>query len=103
MYIAVKEWTIIATAESYSDLISQLADGRGDKIEAVEARRNYGLFSGLAWEMHVNGKVWPQSCVSANDPFRAKNGYTKSEALAYFLECYAKKLPYAIYNATRIK
>lgn len=103
MYIATKGQTIIATAESYNDLISQLADSRGDKIEAIEARHDYGLVSGLAWEMHVNGDKWPQSCTSANDPFRAANGYTKSEAMGYFLECYAKMLPYVIYNATRIK
>ncbi len=103
MYIATKGWTIIAIAERYNDLIGKLADSRGDKIEAVEVTEDYGLVSGLVWEMHVNGEKWPQSCTSANDKFRYANGYTKDEAIAYFLECYAKTLPCAIYNATRIK
>lgn len=103
MYIATKGWTIIATAESYHGLIGQLADSKGDKIEAIEARHDYGLFSGLAWEMYVNGKKWPPSCTSASDQLRAKNGLTKDEARDYFLEFYAKTLNVTIYNATRIK
>lgn len=103
MYIATKGMTVIATAESYSDLISQLANSRGDKIEAVEARHYDAFVSCLAWEMYVNGKKWPPSCTNANDPYIAEHGYTKDEAMDYFLECYAKKLPYTIYNATKIE